>query len=94
MKIRVEFLAQARVAAECDGVDLELKAKTTVADAIRRAVDMLNHAPALQSMVLTSSQQLHPWLMITVDDQAILDPENQLLHTDAVLGLMPPISGG
>jgi molybdopterin converting factor small subunit len=94
MKIRIDFLAQARAAAGCNGIEVEATSPLTVADAIRLALRNLSHAPALQSMVLTPTQSLHPWLMITVADQAILEPENHRLNADAVICLMPPISGG
>lgn len=93
MNVHVEFLAQARTAARCDRVTVELSPPCTAADAIRAAVAAVD-APDLAVLIFDSDHHLHRWLMVSVNNQAVLHAESTELAADSILTVMPPISGG
>ncbi|NQU50707.1 MAG: hypothetical protein HQ519_18810 [Planctomycetes bacterium] len=91
MKIKIEFLAQAKLAAGRSSLSLDMAEGCTVAAAIHAAT--LGNG-ALQELLLTEDGQIHPWVLVAMDLQSLADPNHQVLNADVTLRLMPPISGG
>jgi molybdopterin converting factor small subunit len=91
MKIKIEFLAQAKLAAGCSSISVDLAPGSTVAAAVDAATSQKD---ALRELLLTADGKIHPWVLVAVGRQSLSDPNHHVLTADVTLRLMPPISGG
>lgn len=92
MQITVEYMSHIRDAAGVDAESLTAEGEsTTLAGALCSLADA--HGPKLRPLLLDGHEVIHPWLMITVNDSMVRDPDTPLRDGDR-LTIAVPIAGG
>jgi molybdopterin converting factor small subunit len=90
MKIQVEYTAQLRLRAQCDGETLDLPEGADTATLVRAVVDRLGNEVA--ALLLDADGTPAPTVLCFVDDSQT--EWGQVLAEGDTVTLMTPISGG
>ena len=92
MKIRIEYTAHLKRAAGTGGEEIELSPSSTVLEAIEAA--LARHGEEFRTNLLDSEGNVHPSLVIAVnDEQVFLQSSRELSDGDTVV-LLAAIAGG
>lgn len=92
MQIKIEYSAQVKRAA---GVASDLLAMGDAADlqaTIRQAADL--RGAAVSAILFPDGEQLHPSILIFVNDEQVRWSENPQLTDGQTVALVSPVSGG
>jgi molybdopterin converting factor small subunit len=93
MRITIRFFAQARVAAGCDQVVVEMNPPATPGQAILAAVGQQGE-PLARFLFGPAGQELRPSILLALGSQQVSWDSSTPLEDGACLTILPPIAGG
>lgn len=92
MKIVVHYTTQLRRALDRDQDEVSLDKGATVSQLLDRLAQ--SHPQAFAQFVIDPQGQLRPNMIVSVDDQQVVEPHAYVLNDGATVTLLSAISGG
>ena len=92
MKVTVHYLAQLRRAAKLAAEEVELEAPATLANVLALLVQ--RHGDELRRMLLDDAGSLRSGLLVFVNDEQAVHPEQIFLKDGDSITFLSPIAGG
>lgn len=92
MLIDVEYSAQLKRAAGTGRETIELESPAMLRDLVLLIAE--RHGDALKPMLLDGNADLHPSILVFVNDEQCRDVADRELQSNDTVAFLPPISGG
>ena len=92
LNIRLTYTGQLAASASSKSEHLEISPKTTLGEVFRKV--SVAQSDAFRDMLFDANGRLRKAIIVSVDDEQIIDPERFLVYANHDVLIMPPIAGG